>query len=270
MQKLVEIFDTKYFPYHYQLDLMYFFDLALKCVNNPSIEVVSDVQGIHKAIKDFREHGVIEIDLADAHFVPDTMRVVMDNVSRGIIIFDSKNVYRDDIINENRRRQRLDYDTVQLPVIKSITDLPNYISELSTDHVYTIPAINRLYIGLVTLVTIFRPEIQFDLDTYYEKVFNYVANNIILEENIWDEYNYIIGQTFYTQKFKDNQIYVLSEGYIDYDTFRRNYTMLPSCFGKECLSTNKHWQLVQRVAVEDIKEFLSHTQVTITDIYPRR
>lgn len=270
MQKLIEIFDTKYFPYHYQHDLMYFFDLALRCVNNTSIEVISDVPGVHDAIKDFRMNGVIEIDLADAHFVPDTMRIVIDNVAKGVIIFDSKNVYRDDIINENRRRQKLVYETTPLPSIKAITELPNYISELSTGVIYSIPAINRLNVALVTLITIFRPEIQLDLGVHYEKVFTYVANNIILEDNLWDEYNYIIGQTFYTQRFKDDQIYVLGEGYIDYEQFRRNFTIVPSCFGKECLSTNKHWQMVQRIAVEDIKEFLSHTQVTITDIYPRR
>lgn len=271
MRKLIEIFDTKYFPAHYDKDLQYFISLALDCLKDYSKQIISDHESVKEAIESFRNRGVIELDLADAHFVPNTMAIIQDSAEKGVILCDTANVTRDDILTENRRRAKLEYTTEPLPELRSINDLPNYIAFLSEDVVYTpgdMPI--SMSIPLVALITVFKPSVQIDMESNYEKLFQYVNNNIILEDFVYSEYFYVVGNTIYRQKFNGDKIYVQGSGELSYQDFRKNFLTLPTIFGSKVLASDKDWEILQHAAIDDIRSCLKMRSITITDIYPRR
>ena len=272
MQKLVDIFNTKYFPLHYVKDLEYFINLAVECLDNPTKKVVSDLETVKAAIESFKNNRVIEIDIAEAHFIPETISVLQQSTQKGVILSDSENTKRDAILVENRRRTKLSYEVTPLPKLKDIDNLPNYILSLSKDTTYVTDNMPlSLAIPLVSLIAVYNPEVKIDMGDNYDRLFTYVNNNIILEDFIYIEYNYIVGNTIYRDKFDTNgTIYVPGTGIIDYERFRRQFNVLPTAFGEEVLALKKEWQVLQNAAIDDIKYYLRNRRTSITDIFPGR
>ena len=271
MVKLTEIFNTKYFPAHYEKDLNYFFKLAMECISNPSKQVISEHPGVRAAIAFYRTNSIIEIDIAGARFVPNTIAVVQNYADNGVIVCDTESVTRDAILLENRRRAKVEYEVEPLPILQSLDDLPKYIGALSENIVYSPKGMSvNLSVPLVALITVFRPKVQIDMESEYEKLFQYVNNNVILEEFQYTEYNYVIGSTIYTQKFDGDTIYVQGWGEQTYEEFRKNFLTLPTIFGTKILSQDPAWMVLQNAAIDDLRAYLRNKSTTITDIYPRR
>lgn len=271
MRQLTEIYGTKYFAAHFAVDLRYFFNTAYNCMQDRTYVPVSENPKFIEAMEHFRDQGIVEIDLAEARFVPDTMAIVQAATLKGVILSDTLNSARDAILMENRRRAKLDYPTIPLPDFTSMDEIVNYIKNLREDVTYVIGKMNlRLAVPLVTVITIHKPNVMIDMETHYEALFRYVREGVSLEDQIYDEYNYVQGTTFYTDKFVNGKIYVQGTGYIDYRVFYNEFVAVPTAFGKERLARDERWRLLKLSALDDIRSYMMHRRTTITDIYPRR
>jgi hypothetical protein len=270
MKKLIDIFNTKYFADHYATDLRYLFDMAFQCLEDYNKEIPNHIPEVYEAIKVFRTERNVQIDLADAKFVPSTMDTIMNALERGALMCDTLNIHRDLVLNENRRRKNLSYEEIPLPPLKSKDDIPLYVRNLRTDVVYTIPDYNIITQGLIVLITLSKPSVQMDLGQYYTQLFSYVSNNVILEDDLWSEYNCVYGQTIYIQKFVDGKTYILGSGEMTYEQFHNEFVYLPTCFGTKALVIDPFWKNVVDTATNDILEGLRDMRTTITDIYARR
>lgn len=269
MVKLTDVFNTKYFPLHYTKDLQYFVRIAQECLEDRRKKVITIEPGVKTAIEHFRERNAIEIDIAGAHFVRETISVLQN--CDAILLCDTENLTRDGILNENRRRARLDYETTPVPSIASSSDIPEWIDALECGAVYVAGGMPiQLFFPLVTLTTIFRPEVQFDMEGQYDIFFEYVERNVNLDPTKYSTYNVVVSGTLYQFKFHDDIINIPGVGDIDYNTFHQEYTAMPIEFGTKDVSNNEDFQLIQTVSIDDVIAYFRSQPSTITDIFKKR
>jgi hypothetical protein len=217
MQKLVDVFGTKYFTDDWVRD-------------------VTQYLNDHK-----------EVDLADARIAESLAITLQRYQYDGYYFTDSLNEYRNALFEENRKRLGAQKITENLPVLDRYNKLPEYIKSFKEGDEFRIQASSPVSLLLGILLQIYRPEVTVDFSVMYGNLFEYVCPHIIWMKTHEKLYS-LVGNTFFTVRVDNGKVYIPFTGKVPYDAAVKNYPLIPYDFGNVCLDEDPEWTfLVDRV-----------------------
>ena len=237
MEKLVDVFGTKYFAAHWSSHVAAY---------------------LHK-------HP--EIDLAGARLTKAVVDQISIAIDKGAYIIDSENKYRDRLLAENRRRKMLTYKAKPLPRIQRYIDLPGYMENLDMSVTYTIDREEHIYIPIAVLLLIYYPEFNIDFNFSYEKLFKYVDLHLYPSNHVWDKFYILTGSTFDVLEFVNGKAYFPLVGERTYQDVMEDESifLIPYEFGNIILSEKEEWyDFIDKVLL-DIEEALRASQFKLKD-----
>lgn len=258
--KITEIFNTKYLAVHWKRDLNYFLELLTTDKKNKRWDaMVSAVKA---------EGTPYTLDLAGAKICRDVMEYITHYNNPVVRFIDTEDEVRNAMLMENERRLTLQYDTVPLPNLTKIEQIPNYLGTLNVGTVYSkgdLPI--GVLIRLVVIIQAYRPEIALDLSGDYEQVFMYIASLIDMHNMKCDKVQYAIDGTVFTQDVNpDGTVHIPGIGDLSWDNFVSTYYCIPAEFGTKRLSTDAEWHPVVARCIKELPEYIEH-KTTITDYF---
>lgn len=241
MEKLVDVFGTKYFTYNWARKISRYLD-------------------DHK-----------EVDIAGARLVKRSVDELTSAIERGAYVIDSEDHRRNALLEENRRRAKLSYRTQRLPRIASVSEFNQYIRTLSEDVVYEPDGDFKLSIPLAVLIQCVKPRVKFDFGNVYRKVFEYIVLKLYPNPHKWTKFNMLVGSTFTEVEVEDGCIYIPLKGMVPLDEVMQSELLIPIEFGREYLENKPEWDdFIYKVVADiegqiglgnSIKDFISLEEV---------
>lgn len=233
MTKLVEHFNTCYFPSHFS----------------------SNVGALVR-----KEKGT---DIAGAHICRDVMEVLICLSYQGAAIVDSEDSERNGYFMENHRRGRntaeiaatgTTFSTLRLP--KSVAEVPELITKLETGKVYGTDLNQvKLQLAYIFLVQAARPDITIDLGATVPQLFLTIYRNLLPSPHRWENFYVLTGNTFIeTQAPKEG-----------YDTFISTNVCVPTDFGRICLFKEPAWAPCIKRITRHLELQLQSKRKSLTD-----
>lgn len=211
MVKLAELLQTKYLAEHFNSD-------------------------VYRILKEHKE-----IDIAGVKLTPAISLTLMQGIRDGVVIRDSEDTERDNILIENKMRLQETYTTTALPLFNRNDNIVEYIGNLEESTVYMITNPKTLSFPLAFLIQIFKPNIQMDFATDTFNFFKYITNTLYRKDaqavvNSTNTFTLFIQDTYQdvtiTEKDMDKEFYIEATGKTTWNKLITMYSILPSYFGK--------------------------------------
>lgn len=155
--KLTDIYNTRYFYLTYRNDLTYLFHTFLELQKNSGYEYNVGNDLLETVFNAAKTGAVVEFDLAGAKFTPDTELTLRNYANQGILLVDSVDSWRNNILSINRERCKINLDDYEeLPKYDQRYTFKEYIVSLDKTKKYKMPAVQPdVYIPFVSPLTNF-------------------------------------------------------------------------------------------------------------------
>lgn len=264
--KICDIYNTKYFYVTMGRDLSYMWNTCLalqkdsKAVHNVGNPLLGTIYEC------FKTGAPVEFDLAGARITSDVTYIILNFLNQGIVMCDSESKWRDTILKENMRRFAIHLETVPLPTYNLNNSVKEYIQNLQTDVIYQPPVTElEVYLPLLTMITILRPNVTICLNNIGISFMNYVATKVPFE--VLERYDelFMVTPEGIQRVHKDN-IYVQNLGKVSLFEAMSVANFVPAVFGSERLFTDPAFREIFNSCLATINRYRSTRKPLISDI----
>lgn len=243
MNKLVDKLDTKYLAEHF----------------------VSDV------VKVIEQEG--SIDIAGAKLTPIVSRAIRGAIIEGHKIIDSEDAQRQEILDEAVKRLNLKVEEKELPHLSDISKLPTYLKSLNTECLYTPEGEISYYLPMITLISIYCPEVNIKIDGKAKQLFAYIAEVLYMRNfaevtSTQTRFSFIDDQSVMREitLSSEGPVRVAGLGNVTIEQVYESHLILPAYFGKIKIHKSEYkelWEPVKKKALIDLEKYFNFKEQSI-------
>jgi hypothetical protein len=216
------------------------------------------------------------IDIAGARLTPSISKLLNSALAQGKCVYDSENEYRQEIIAENEHRLKFSEKVEELPALKDIGNLINFLKDLNPETYYSVEGETSYYVPLITLIQYHRPEINLVVDSQIRKIIAYVEEIVFMRNfkeviQTTDVFTIIDNdavsrEVVIAEKDTDKKFTIYGIGTTDWYTLRSQNLILPAYFGKVKIHKSEFkdlWEPVRERAKNDLEKYISFKRRTM-------
>lgn len=273
---LSQVLGTKYLVRDYCEDLNHMIrSIESGTVQSPEM---MDNELLMYAINESIGASVVDIDIADCHFVPDTwevLRLLLVRPNTRFVLRDTKDADRNRYLRGcySTKKSLTMYDsmTKPFPTVRNSTDFIQACNTImkAPEYIYEIVGSERAEILTASIIALERPEWKVTF-TSYRSLFESVHRDLmeLMLEFPFEDYLYLDGPgsgTYVETHFENDVGYVLGIGDVTREWFLHHRVCVPAKFGRESgLFTNhdKESEMWNKVLEGYYREL--HTLSTVT------
>ena len=274
--KLTELYNTKFFYITTGKDLTYLFTTCASLRANPELKVNAGNNLMEQVFSCFRVGAPVTFDLADGRFTSDVTHIILTaQRDYKMDIIDSVNIWRNDILAENKRRIDANdaaggYENMtQLPVLKREDKAIDFIKALDKTVAYSVPVTyeKEIWLQLCTLIQIFRPSVTLYLNGREALLLDYVASRLTpFDLKSWNEF-YMISDEGVQVVDTRKPIYVQRLGYCDVDQAMAVASFVPTDFGRKVMKDVPVFRAMANECIRALNTYKNQRSVTLAELF---